>query len=209
MKPWLYLLSTICAHSCNFPTPQVMLTKMIGKRTTVMSTRLGVNQSTVSLCGASVESVVYFLLSLLYKTMWFTIVPRCNNTAMVYLRFVYLYVRLFLEHIWVFYASYFILKIWVWHLVSSLWAPLLSSQRSSSRSHSSPSLVSSMAPTPPPVSGRCRSHLCAVLKLMRLQRWTRRRGKEGNGSRMQVWAEHGLGWANSKSRREIIIKLII
>ena len=31
---------------------------MVGMRTTVMSIRLGVNQSAVSLCGASVESVV-------------------------------------------------------------------------------------------------------------------------------------------------------
>ena len=31
----------------------------IGMRTIVMSTRLGVNQSTMSLCGASVESVIY------------------------------------------------------------------------------------------------------------------------------------------------------
>ena len=58
MNPWLYLLSTICAHSCNFPTPQVMIMKMTGMRITVMSTRFGVNQSTVSLCGASVKSVV-------------------------------------------------------------------------------------------------------------------------------------------------------
>jgi len=36
---------------------------------TVMSTRLGVNQSMLSLYGASVESVVYFMLSFMYKTM--------------------------------------------------------------------------------------------------------------------------------------------
>jgi len=76
-----------------------------------MSTRLGVNQSTVSLCCAFVEGVVYYhycirlcdLLSFRYVI----------NTAMVYLRFVYLCVRLFLGHISVFYASYFVLQIWV------------------------------------------------------------------------------------------------
>jgi len=114
MNPWLYLLSTICAHSCNFPTPQVMLMMMIGMRTTVMSTRFGVNQSTVSLCGASVESVVHFMLSFLYEIMWYIIFCYVINTAMVHLRFVYLCVRLFLGHIWVFYASYSVLKIWVW-----------------------------------------------------------------------------------------------
>jgi len=79
MNPWLYLLSTICAHSCNFPTPQVMQMMMLRMSSTVMSTRFGVNQSTVSLCGASVKSVVYFLISLLYKTMWIIIVPLCNK----------------------------------------------------------------------------------------------------------------------------------
>jgi len=58
----------MCAHSCNFPTPQDMTMKMTGMRITAMSTRFGVNQSTVSLCGASVESVAYFMLSFLYKT---------------------------------------------------------------------------------------------------------------------------------------------
>ena len=116
MNPWLYLLSTICAHSCNFPTPQDMIMKMTGMRITVMSTRFGVNQSTVSLCGASVESVVYFMLSFLYETMWYFIFRYVINTAMVHLRFVYLCVRLFLGHIWVFYASYFVLKIWVWQI---------------------------------------------------------------------------------------------
>ena len=43
--------------------------KMIGMRIIVMSTRFGVNQSTVSLCGASVVSVDYFMLSSLYETM--------------------------------------------------------------------------------------------------------------------------------------------
>jgi len=57
MNPWLYLLSTICAHSCYFITPQDMLKKMTGMRITVMSIRLGVNQLTVSLCGASIESI--------------------------------------------------------------------------------------------------------------------------------------------------------
>jgi len=33
---------------------------MIGMRTIVLSTRFGVNLSTVSLCGPSIESVVYF-----------------------------------------------------------------------------------------------------------------------------------------------------
>ena len=96
MNLWLYLLSTICAHSCNFPTPQVMLMMMIGMRTIAMSIRFGVNQSTVSLCGASVESVVYFILSLLYKTMWVIMFRYVINTAMVHLRFVYLCVRLIL-----------------------------------------------------------------------------------------------------------------
>jgi len=106
MNLWLYLLSTICAHSCNFPTPQDMIMKITGKRITAMSTRFGVNQSTVSLCGASVESVVYFMLSFLYETMWYIIFRYVINTVMVHLRFVYLYVRLFLGYIWVFYASY-------------------------------------------------------------------------------------------------------
>jgi len=44
-----------------------------------MSTRFGVNQSTVSLCGASVESVVYFLLSFMYKTYVINYVPLCNK----------------------------------------------------------------------------------------------------------------------------------
>ena len=41
MNPWLYLLSTICAHSCNFPTPQDVIMKMTGMRIIVMSTRFG------------------------------------------------------------------------------------------------------------------------------------------------------------------------
>jgi len=44
-----------------FPTPQVMLMMMIGMRTIAMSIRFGVNQSIVSMCGAFVENVVYFL----------------------------------------------------------------------------------------------------------------------------------------------------
>jgi len=120
MNLWFYLLSTICAHSCNFPTPQDMIMKMTGMRFIAMSTRFGVNQSTVSLCGASVESVVYFMLSFMYKTMWFIMFRYVINTAMVHLRFVYLCVRLFLRHIWVFYASYFVLKIWVWQVVITL-----------------------------------------------------------------------------------------
>ena len=116
INPWLYLLSTICAHSYNFPIPQNMIMKMTGMRTTAMSTKFGVNQSTVSLCGASVESVVYFMLSFLYETMWYIIFRYVINTAMVYLRFVYLCVRLFLRQIWIFYASYFVLKIWVWQI---------------------------------------------------------------------------------------------
>ena len=89
--------------------------KMTGMRITVMSTRFGVNQSTVSLCRASVDSIVYFMLSSLYETMWYFIFRYVINTAMIHSRFVYLCVRLFLGHIWVFYASYFVLKIWVWH----------------------------------------------------------------------------------------------
>ena len=53
--------------------------KMTGMRITVMSTRFGVNQSTVSLCGSSVESVVYFMLSFMYKTRWFYDIPLCNK----------------------------------------------------------------------------------------------------------------------------------
>ena len=49
-----------------------------------------------------------------YETMWYIIFRYVINTAMVHLRFVYLCVRLFLGHIWVFYASYFVLQIWVW-----------------------------------------------------------------------------------------------
>jgi len=64
-----------------------------------MSTGFGVNQSTVSLCGASVESVVYFMISSLYETMRFIMFRYVINTAMVQLRFVYLCVRLILEHI--------------------------------------------------------------------------------------------------------------
>jgi len=79
MSPWLYLLSTICAHSCNFPTTQVMQVIMFGMRIIAMSIRLEVNQSMLSLCEASVESVVYILLSFLYKTMRFIIVPLCNK----------------------------------------------------------------------------------------------------------------------------------
>ena len=50
--------------------------------------------------------------------MWFIVFRYVINTAMVHLRFVYLCVRLFLGHIWVFYASNFVLKIWVWHWLS-------------------------------------------------------------------------------------------
>ena len=67
-----------------------MQVMMFGMRTTVMSIRLGVNQSTVSLCGASIESVVYFFLSLLCKTMCFIMFRYVINIAMVHLRFVYL-----------------------------------------------------------------------------------------------------------------------
>jgi hypothetical protein len=66
----------------------------------------------LDICG---ESVVYLLPSFLYETMWYIMFRYVINTAMVHLRFVYLCVRLFLGHIWVFYASYFVLKIWVWH----------------------------------------------------------------------------------------------
>ena len=120
MNPWLYLLSMICAHSCNFSTPQVMLMMLVGMRTTVMCTRLEVNQSTVSLCGTSIESVVYSYYHFcirLYDLLSFRYVI---NTAMVHLRFVYLCVWLFLGHIWVFYASYFILGDWLHGAISTV-----------------------------------------------------------------------------------------
>jgi len=47
-----------------------------------MSIRLGVNQSAVSLCGASVESVVYVMLTFLYETMWYIMFRYVINTAM-------------------------------------------------------------------------------------------------------------------------------
>ena len=47
MNPWLCLLSTICAHFYYFTIPQDVLMKMTRLRTIVISTRLGVNQSTV------------------------------------------------------------------------------------------------------------------------------------------------------------------
>jgi len=68
-EPLVILVEYDMCSSCNFPTPQDMIMKMTGMRIIVMSTRFGVNQSTVSLCGASVESVVYFMLSFLYETM--------------------------------------------------------------------------------------------------------------------------------------------
>jgi len=45
--------------------------KMTGTRTIVMSTRLGVNQSTVSLCGASVEGIfiLFELCNIYYSVM--------------------------------------------------------------------------------------------------------------------------------------------
>ena len=116
MNPWLYLLSTTCAHSYNFPTPQDTIMKMTGMRTTILSTRFEVNQSTLSLCGASVESVVYSCYYFCVRLCDLLCLANVINTAMVHLRFVYLCVRLFLRHIWVFYASYFVLKIWVWQI---------------------------------------------------------------------------------------------
>jgi len=117
-EPLVVLVEYDMCSLLQFPSLQVMPMMMLGMRITVMSIRFGVNQSTVSLCGASVESVVYFMLSFLYKTMWYIIFRYVINTSMVYLRFFYLCVRLFLGHIWVFYASYFVLKIWVWHFQS-------------------------------------------------------------------------------------------
>jgi hypothetical protein len=51
---------------------------MIGMRTIAMSIRFEVNQSTMSLCGATVESVVYLMLSFLYETVIYY-VPLCNK----------------------------------------------------------------------------------------------------------------------------------
>ena len=79
MNPWLYLLSTTCAHSYNFPTPQVMLMMMIGMRTIALSIRFEVNQSTFVLVWSFHRERYLFLLPLLYKTMWFIIVPLCNK----------------------------------------------------------------------------------------------------------------------------------
>jgi hypothetical protein len=56
------MLSAICAHSCYFTTPSDILMKMTGMRPTIMSTRLGVNQLTVSLCGASNKSIFFCLI---------------------------------------------------------------------------------------------------------------------------------------------------
>ena len=115
MNPWLYLLSMVCAHSCNFSTPQVMQMMMIGMRTIDMSIRFEVNQSTfVPVWNFHRESYCIRLRDLL--SFRYVI-----NTTMVYLRFVYLCVQLFLGHIWVFYASYFVFQIWVWHVLIVLW----------------------------------------------------------------------------------------
>ena len=59
-EPLVILVEYDMCSLLQFPTPQVMQMTTFGMRTTVMSTRFGVNQSTVSLCGACVESVVYF-----------------------------------------------------------------------------------------------------------------------------------------------------
>jgi hypothetical protein len=58
MNPLLYLLSTICAHSCYFPTPQDGQPIKIRKRITMMSIRLDVNQLT-SLCWSFRERVIF------------------------------------------------------------------------------------------------------------------------------------------------------
>ena len=79
MNPWLYLLSTICAHSRNFPTPQLMQMMTIGMRTIDMSIRFEVNQSTFVPMWSFHRESYLFLLSLLYKTMWFIIVLLCNK----------------------------------------------------------------------------------------------------------------------------------
>jgi len=68
-EPLFILVEYDMCSLLQFPTPQVMLMMMTGLRIIAMSTRFGVNQSTVSLCGASVESVVYFMISSLYETM--------------------------------------------------------------------------------------------------------------------------------------------
>ena len=67
-EPLVILVEYDMCSLLQFPNTSDMIMKMTGMRITVMSTRFGVNQSTVSLCGASVESVVYFVLSLLYET---------------------------------------------------------------------------------------------------------------------------------------------
>jgi len=64
-----------------------------------MSTRLEVNQSTVSLCGASVESVVYSYYHYCIRLFDLLSFRYVINTIMILLRFVYLCVRLFLGHI--------------------------------------------------------------------------------------------------------------
>ena len=73
----------------------------------------------LSHCEASVERVIYSYLSLLYKTMWLFLFYYVINTAMILLRFVCLCLWLFLGHIWAFYASYFVLEIWVWQDLST------------------------------------------------------------------------------------------
>jgi len=72
---------------------------MIGMRTIAMSIRFGVNQSTVSLCGASVESVIYSYYHYCIRLCDLLSFRYVINTAMVHLRFIYLCVRLFLGHI--------------------------------------------------------------------------------------------------------------
>jgi len=63
-----------------FTNTQVMIMMMSRMRTIAMSIRFDVNQPMLSLCGASIESVVYLLiLPFLYKTMLFIIVMLCNK----------------------------------------------------------------------------------------------------------------------------------
>ena len=68
-EPLVILVEYVMCSLLQFPNTSGYDNEDDWNEDTVMSTMFEVNQSMVSLCGASVESVVYFMLSSLYETM--------------------------------------------------------------------------------------------------------------------------------------------
>ena len=78
-EPLVILVEYNMCSLLQFHNTPGMLMMIIGMRTIAMSIRFEVNQSMLSLCGASFESVVYFMLSFFMRLCDIYYVPLCNK----------------------------------------------------------------------------------------------------------------------------------